>query len=247
MVMLSWVSFWIDRRAVPARVPLGITTVLTMSTIITGVNASMPRVSYVKAVDVYLWASFVFVFLSVLEYAAINYLSTPSASADAAAAAGNAAGPFTTVDTAKEQLSVLCACTVRPPYPAFETFDLDLDLDADLDLDPSIALNTMGMVLRAPPPRRPPPPPHLPATGTGGDGDDGILPRDGRPGDGRPGDGRRGDGRRGDGCRGDGRAGQRPLGSSSSSPTHPIDWYSRTLFPATFLLFNVVYWVSYWD
>ncbi|XP_026885730.2 gamma-aminobutyric acid receptor subunit rho-1 [Electrophorus electricus] len=76
MVMLSWVSFWIDRRAVPARVPLGITTVLTMSTIITGVNASMPRVSYIKAVDIYLWVSFVFVFLSVLEYAAVNYLST---------------------------------------------------------------------------------------------------------------------------------------------------------------------------
>ncbi|KAE8602928.1 hypothetical protein XENTR_v10014179, partial [Xenopus tropicalis] len=76
MVMLSWVSFWIDRRAAPARVPLGITTVLTMSTIITGVNASMPRVSYIKAVDIYLWVSFVFVFLSVLEYAAVNYLTT---------------------------------------------------------------------------------------------------------------------------------------------------------------------------
>nr|XP_020818734.1 gamma-aminobutyric acid receptor subunit rho-2 isoform X2 [Phascolarctos cinereus] len=76
MVMLSWVSFWIDHRAVPARVSLGSTTVLTMSTIITGVNASMPRVSYIKAVDIYLWVSFVFVFLSVLEYAAVNYLTT---------------------------------------------------------------------------------------------------------------------------------------------------------------------------
>uniref|UniRef100_H2LPR3 Gamma-aminobutyric acid type A receptor subunit rho3a n=1 Tax=Oryzias latipes TaxID=8090 RepID=H2LPR3_ORYLA len=76
MVMLSWVSFWIDRRAVPARVSLGITTVLTMSTIITGVSASMPQVSYVKAVDIYLWASFLFVFLSVIEYAAVNYFTT---------------------------------------------------------------------------------------------------------------------------------------------------------------------------
>ncbi|KAL7840657.1 hypothetical protein AOLI_G00259800 [Acnodon oligacanthus] len=76
MVVISWVSFWIDRRAVPARVSLGITTVLTMSTIITGVSASMPQVSYVKAVDIYLWASFLFVFLSVIEYAAVNYFTT---------------------------------------------------------------------------------------------------------------------------------------------------------------------------
>ncbi|XP_042311984.1 gamma-aminobutyric acid receptor subunit rho-3 isoform X4 [Sceloporus undulatus] len=54
----------------------GITTVLTMSTIITGVSASMPQVSYIKAVDIYLWISFLFVFLSVIEYAAVNYLTT---------------------------------------------------------------------------------------------------------------------------------------------------------------------------
>lgn len=54
----------------------GITTVLTMSTIISGVSASMPQVSYIKAVDVYLWVSSLFVFLSVTEYAAVNYLTT---------------------------------------------------------------------------------------------------------------------------------------------------------------------------
>nr|KAF6477542.1 gamma-aminobutyric acid type A receptor subunit rho3 [Molossus molossus] len=57
MVIVSWVSFWIDQRAVPARVLLGITTVLTMSTIISGMSASMPQVSYIKAVDVYLGVS----------------------------------------------------------------------------------------------------------------------------------------------------------------------------------------------
>ena len=54
----------------------GITTVLTMSTILSGVSVSMPQVSYIKAVDVYLWVSSLFVFLSVIEYAAVNYLTT---------------------------------------------------------------------------------------------------------------------------------------------------------------------------
>uniref|UniRef100_A0A452UDZ7 Gamma-aminobutyric acid type A receptor subunit rho3 (gene/pseudogene) n=1 Tax=Ursus maritimus TaxID=29073 RepID=A0A452UDZ7_URSMA len=77
MVMLLWVSFWIDRRAVPARVSLGITMVLTMSTILSGMSASMPQVSYIKAVDVYLWVSSLFVLLSVIEYAARIPLECP--------------------------------------------------------------------------------------------------------------------------------------------------------------------------
>ena len=71
--MLSWVSFWINHEATSARVALGITTVLTMTTISTGVRSSLPRISYVKAIDIYLVMSFVFVFAALLEYAAVNY------------------------------------------------------------------------------------------------------------------------------------------------------------------------------
>uniref|UniRef100_A0A8R1U1I6 Gamma-aminobutyric acid receptor subunit beta n=1 Tax=Onchocerca volvulus TaxID=6282 RepID=A0A8R1U1I6_ONCVO len=73
IVMLSWVSFWINHEATSARVALGITTVLTMTTISTGVRQSLPRISYVKSIDVYLVACFMFVFAALLEYAAVNY------------------------------------------------------------------------------------------------------------------------------------------------------------------------------
>ena len=52
---------------------IGITTVLTMTTISTGVRSSLPRISYVKAIDIYLVMCFVFVFAALLEYAAVNY------------------------------------------------------------------------------------------------------------------------------------------------------------------------------
>ncbi|XP_015911715.1 gamma-aminobutyric acid receptor subunit beta-like [Parasteatoda tepidariorum] len=73
IVMLSWVSFWINHEATSARVALGITTVLTMTTISTGVRSSLPRISYVKAIDIYLVVCFIFVFSALLEYAAVNY------------------------------------------------------------------------------------------------------------------------------------------------------------------------------
>jgi gamma-aminobutyric acid receptor subunit beta len=56
------------------RIFKGITTILTMTTISTGVRSSLPRISYVKAIDIYLVMCFVFVFAALLEYAAVNYL-----------------------------------------------------------------------------------------------------------------------------------------------------------------------------
>ncbi|XP_043917334.1 gamma-aminobutyric acid receptor subunit gamma-1 isoform X2 [Protopterus annectens] len=44
-VVLSWVSFWINKDSVPARTSLGITTVLTMTTLSTIARKSLPKKS----------------------------------------------------------------------------------------------------------------------------------------------------------------------------------------------------------
>ena len=54
-------------------VRVGITTILTMTTISTAMRSSLPRISYIKAIDIYLVVCFVFVFTALLEYAAVNY------------------------------------------------------------------------------------------------------------------------------------------------------------------------------
>uniref|UniRef100_A0A914ZQG3 Neurotransmitter-gated ion-channel transmembrane domain-containing protein n=1 Tax=Parascaris univalens TaxID=6257 RepID=A0A914ZQG3_PARUN len=75
IVTISWVSFWLNREASPARVGLGVTTVLTMTTLITTTNNSMPKVSYIKGLDVFLNFCFVMVFASLVEYAVVSYMN----------------------------------------------------------------------------------------------------------------------------------------------------------------------------
>ncbi|XP_014005775.1 gamma-aminobutyric acid receptor subunit beta-3 isoform X4 [Salmo salar] len=52
----------------------GITTVLTMTTINTHLRETLPKIPYVKAIDMYLMGCFVMVFLALLEYAFVNYI-----------------------------------------------------------------------------------------------------------------------------------------------------------------------------
>ncbi|XP_044531323.1 gamma-aminobutyric acid receptor subunit rho-1-like [Gracilinanus agilis] len=159
---------------------VSITTVLTMSTIITGVNASMPRVSYIKAVDIYLWVSFVFVFLSVLEYAAVNYL--------------------TTVQERKErELRDKLPCTCGIPQPRAMMMDSSYSDGEVNDLGNYVSDN--------------------------GDKQDRMMV-------------------------------QLALGSERNATrrksqrsyvsmridTHAIDKYSRIIFPAAYILFNLIYW-----
>ena len=75
IVGLSWISFMLDVHATPARVSLGLLTVLTMTTQSTGSRAQLPRVSYVNAMDVWLATCLVFVFAALLEYSVANVMA----------------------------------------------------------------------------------------------------------------------------------------------------------------------------
>ncbi|XP_074601865.1 glutamate-gated chloride channel-like isoform X2 [Brevipalpus obovatus] len=79
LVIVSWVSFWLDPNAIPARVTLGVTTLLTMATQISSINSSLPPVSYIKAIDVWTGVCLFFVFGALLEFALVNYASRKDA------------------------------------------------------------------------------------------------------------------------------------------------------------------------
>uniref|UniRef100_A0A8C1YVA9 Gamma-aminobutyric acid type A receptor beta1 subunit n=1 Tax=Cyprinus carpio TaxID=7962 RepID=A0A8C1YVA9_CYPCA len=67
ITILSWVSFWINYDASAARVALGVCMCVC-------VRETLPKIPYVKAIDIYLMGCFVFVFLALLEYAFVNYI-----------------------------------------------------------------------------------------------------------------------------------------------------------------------------
>ncbi|XP_038079343.1 glycine receptor subunit alpha-4-like [Patiria miniata] len=74
LVVMSWVSFWIQIKGSPARVALGVTTVLTMITTTNGVRQNLPPVSYIKAIDVWFAFCLLFVIGALMEFALVHYL-----------------------------------------------------------------------------------------------------------------------------------------------------------------------------
>ncbi|XP_076330788.1 gamma-aminobutyric acid receptor subunit pi-like [Tachypleus tridentatus] len=68
IVVLSWVSFWLDVDAAPARVSLGITSMLTLVTQAIQSRSKLPSVDYMMAIDVWLFFCIIMVFGSLLEY-----------------------------------------------------------------------------------------------------------------------------------------------------------------------------------
>lgn len=75
IVMLSWVSFWLNTDAIPARVSLGILTVLTVSSSGHQGVGLLQRVSYIRAIDMWNFVCLFFVFAAMIEYAYIAMIS----------------------------------------------------------------------------------------------------------------------------------------------------------------------------
>ena len=75
IVLVAWLSFWVHRDAVPARITLGVTTFLTMTTQLGNSSTGTAAVSYLKAIDIWNTFCMVMVFAALVEYALVNVLS----------------------------------------------------------------------------------------------------------------------------------------------------------------------------
>ncbi|XP_063916296.1 pH-sensitive chloride channel 2-like [Zophobas morio] len=74
LVCTSWVTFWLQADASAPRVTLGTSTMLAFITLNGGVNKNLPKVSYIKASEIWFLACACFIFLSMAEFAFVNVI-----------------------------------------------------------------------------------------------------------------------------------------------------------------------------
>ena len=110
IVIMSWVSFWIKPDAVPARVTLCVTSLLTLSTQHAQSQKSLPPVSYIKAIDIFMSSCTLFVFGSLMEYALVNILMTADERCNLHLLHSTSAPSTTTVPDDAAAVRVLSTC-----------------------------------------------------------------------------------------------------------------------------------------
>ncbi|XP_032787616.1 gamma-aminobutyric acid receptor alpha-like [Daphnia magna] len=75
IVVLSWVSFWLNREATSDRISLGITTVLTLSTLAMDTRTDLPKVHYATALDWFIFITFGYCMASIIQFASVHYFT----------------------------------------------------------------------------------------------------------------------------------------------------------------------------
>lgn len=75
MVILSWLTFWIDREVLIARALMALMTLLTMATQVAHFNTLVPTVNYTKALDVWTGVCLTFSFFAVCELIVVHHLN----------------------------------------------------------------------------------------------------------------------------------------------------------------------------
>uniref|UniRef100_A0A0K0CZY9 Neur_chan_memb domain-containing protein n=1 Tax=Angiostrongylus cantonensis TaxID=6313 RepID=A0A0K0CZY9_ANGCA len=73
LLVTVWISFSLGPRAIPARTMLGVNALLAMIFQFGNIMRNLPRVSYIKAIDVWMLMSMTFIFGSLLELAIVGY------------------------------------------------------------------------------------------------------------------------------------------------------------------------------
>jgi len=72
LVSVSWLSFWLGKEQGTTRVLLSVAALLALSGISTGLGADSPKVSYIRAIDVWMGTCTVFIFAALAEFAVVN-------------------------------------------------------------------------------------------------------------------------------------------------------------------------------
>ncbi|VDP27023.1 unnamed protein product [Soboliphyme baturini] len=75
IIFITWISFHLGTLAMPARTLLGVNSMLAMTFQFGTLISNLPRVSYIKAIDVWMLSGMTFVFASLVELAMIGHLT----------------------------------------------------------------------------------------------------------------------------------------------------------------------------